>query len=90
MVPNLKKIIENYFKNIVRKLKDSVPRIIGFNYVTKIQKDLQMEISEHLLKHHDLESLIQECDKEINERGVIEKKLELLKNAQKQLNKEFK
>ena len=52
--------IEAYFKLVVRNLRDSVPKAIGYFLVKSIQENMQLQLYNQLFKSNEMVSVLNE------------------------------
>lgn len=52
--------IEAYFKLVVRNLRDSVPKAIGYFLVKSIQENMQLQLYNQLFKNNEMVSVLNE------------------------------
>ena len=58
--------IEAYFKLVVRNLRDSIPKAIGYFLVKSIQENMQLQLYNQLFKSNDMVSVLNEVNNEYN------------------------
>lgn len=52
--------IDAYFKLVVRNLRDTVPKAIGYFLVKSIQDNMQIKLYNELYKTHEIVSVLNE------------------------------
>jgi hypothetical protein len=58
--------IEAYFKLVVRNLRDSIPKAIGYFLVKSIQENMQLQLYNQLFKSNDMVSVLNEVNNEFD------------------------
>ena len=82
-VKEIRNRIEAYFKLIVRKLRDSIPKCIGTNLVNEIENNMQIELYNQLYKSTDVVNLLNEPEHIATKRKELVELIKVMKNAQK-------
>ena len=80
--------IESYFKLIVRNLRDSVPKTIGFNLVRSIQDNMQIRLYDELYKSNDLIRSLDEPEGIVRQREELTRQIKVMKDAQKVIKRD--
>lgn len=52
--------IDVYIKVIIRELRDTIPKMIGFFFVNKVESDIQMVLVQELNNNYDILTNISE------------------------------
>ena len=80
--------IDAYFKLVVRNVRDSIPKTIGFFLVRSSQERLQFELYAQINKNESLTKQLGEPERVTEERKALSSTLEILKNAIKVLTRD--
>ena len=75
--------LEAYFKLIVRNLRDSVPKAIGFHLVKSIESNMQIELYSMLNQNHDVIRCLDEPESIQMRRKMLNDQIKVMKEAQK-------
>ena len=87
-ISEIRNRIESYFKLIVRNLRDSVPKTIGFNLVRSIQDNMQIKLYDELYKSNDLIRSLDEPEGIVRQREELTRQIKVMKNAQKVIKRD--
>ena len=90
-VNEIRSRIDSYFKLVVRNVRDSVPKVIGYFLVRTIMDKLQLELYEQINHSESIVNRLSEPPSIAAERESLRKQLETLRKAEKILkhNPEF-
>ena len=80
--------IEAYFKLIVRNLRDSIPKTIGYNLVRSIQTNMQIKLYNELNKNQDLLQSLNEPEHIMQQRIALTKQIKVMRDAQKVIRRD--
>jgi hypothetical protein len=75
--------LEAYFKLVVRNLRDSIPKSIGFFLVRSIQDNMQIQLYNQLYKSTDMVNVLNEPESIARQREELHKRIKIMKDAQK-------
>lgn len=75
--------IEAYFKLIVRNLRDSIPKSIGFYLVRSIQENMQIKLYNSLLTSREIVNCLNESEDITRQRMELTNQIKVLREAQK-------
>jgi hypothetical protein len=87
-ISEIRNRIESYFKLIVRNLRDSVPKTIGFNLVRSIQDNMQIKLYDELYKSNDLIRSLDEPEGIVRQREELTRQIKVMKDAQKVIKRD--
>ena len=87
-ISEIRNRIESYFKLIVRNLRDSVPKTIGFNLVRSIQDNMQIKLYDELYKSNDLIRSLDEPETIVRQREELTRQIKVMKDAQKVIKRD--
>jgi GTPase SAR1 family protein len=87
-VNEIRKRLDMYFKIIVRGIRDSVPKAIGFFLINGIQENIQYELYAEINKNEDLASTLGEPPEVTAERETLNTSSETMKQALKVLQRD--
>ena len=87
-ISEIRNRIESYFKLIVRNLRDSVPKTIGFKLVRSIQDNMQIKLYDELYKSNDLIRSLDEPEGIVRQREELTRQIKVMKNAQKVIKRD--
>jgi hypothetical protein len=87
-VKEIRARIDAYFKLVVRNVRDSIPKAIGFFLVKASQERLQFELYAQINKNETLTKQLGEPERVTEERKALNSTLEILKNAVKILTRD--
>ena len=90
-VNEIRSRIDSYFKIVIRNVRDSVPKVIGYFLVRRIMDKMQLELYEQINSSESIINHLSEPPHISAERENIKKQLETLRRAEKILkhNPEF-
>ena len=80
--------IEAYFKLIVRNLRDSIPKSIGYNLVLSIQENMQMHLYDALYKSQEIVAALNEPEGIKRQREELTRQIRVMKDAQKVIRRD--
>jgi GTP-binding protein EngB required for normal cell division len=80
--------IESYFKLIVRNLRDSIPKTIGYNLLRSIQDNMQIKLYNELYKANDLIRSLDEPEGIVRQREELTRQIKVMKDAQKVIKRD--
>lgn len=80
--------IEAYFKLVVRNLRDSIPKSIGFFLVKSIQDNMQLQLYNQLYKSTEMVSVLNEPESITRQREDLLKSIKVMKDAQKVIRRD--
>ncbi len=80
--------IEAYFKLVVRNLRDSIPKIIGYNLVRSIQDNMQIKLYNQLYKNNDLIQSLNEPEEIMRQRMELNHQIKVMRDAQRVIKKD--
>lgn len=80
--------IEAYFKLVVRNLRDSIPKSIGFYLVKSIQDNMQLQLYNQLYKSTEMVSVLNEPESVTSQREELLKSIKVMKDAQKVIRRD--
>lgn len=75
--------IEAYFKLIVRNLRDSIPKSIGFFLVRSIEENMQTKLYNSLLTSREIVNCLNESEDIMRQRMELTNQIKVLREAQK-------
>lgn len=84
-VQEIRARIDAYFRLVVRNVRDSIPKAIGFFLVKASQEKLQFSLYQNINKNDHLTRQLGEPERVTEERKQLNNTLETLKNAIKVL-----
>lgn len=87
-VTSLRMRIDEYFALVLRNVKDSIPKAIGFFLVRKSQDKLQMELYNQVNSNKSLSNTLGEPASITEKREFLNSRLELLRNSMKVLQRD--
>ncbi|CAI2387582.1 unnamed protein product [Moneuplotes crassus] len=87
-VNEIRKRLDMYFKIIVRGIRDSVPKAIGFFLVNGIQEHIQYELYAEVNKNETMAETLGEPPEVTAERRTLNTSLDTMKNALKVLQRD--
>ena len=87
-VSEIRSRLDSYFSLVVRSVRDSVPKAVGFFLVRKIQDQLQFELYNSLNKPDAMSELLGEPDVIRTERKQLQRQLSVLENANAVLSRD--
>ena len=80
--------IEAYFKLIVRNLRDSIPKALGFTLVKTIENDMKMKLYQMLYNDKSLVSVLNEPEGIKRQRIELNRQIKVMKDAQKVIKRD--
>jgi GTP-binding protein EngB required for normal cell division len=80
--------IEAYFKLIVRNLRDSIPKALGYTLVKTIENDMKMKLYEMLYNDKKVVSVLNEPEGIARQRTELMRQIKVMKDAQKVIKKD--
>jgi hypothetical protein len=80
--------IEAYFKLVVRNLRDSVPKSIGYFLVKNIQDNMQLQLYNQLYKSSDMARVLNEPESITHKREALNQSIRVMKDAQKVIRRD--
>lgn len=80
--------IDAYFKIVVKNVRDTVPKTIGFFLVRASQDKLQFELYNQVTKSDAMASALGEPQRVTEERNMLTNTLKILKNSIKVLQRD--
>jgi len=87
-VNELRNRIDAFFKIVVRNMRDSIPKAIGYFLVRAAQDNMQFQLYEEVNKNEELMNLLSEPPSITLERNTLTKTLDVLTKAKKAINKD--
>ena len=80
--------IEAYFKLIVRNLRDSIPKALGYTLVKTIENDMKMKLYEMLYNDKSVVSVLNEPEGVKRQRIELNRQIKVMKDAQKVIKRD--
>ena len=80
--------IEAYFKLIVRNLRDSIPKALGYTLVKTIENDMKMKLYEMLYNDKSMVSILNEPEGIKRQRIELNRQIKVMKDAQKVIKRD--
>jgi len=87
-VKEIRARIDAYFKIVLRNIRDTVPKMIGYFLVKASQEKLQFELYAQINRNETLTKQLGEPERVTEERKQLNSTLEVLKNAIKVLQRD--
>jgi GTP-binding protein EngB required for normal cell division len=87
-VTELRNRIDAFFRIVVRNMRDSIPKTIGYFLVRAAQDNMQFQLYEEVNKNEELMALLSEPQNITLERNTLTKTMEVLGKARKAINKD--
>ncbi|KJP85844.1 hypothetical protein AK88_04492 [Plasmodium fragile] len=87
-IQEIRRRLDCYFNIVLRNVRDSVPKIIGYFLIRKLQEKMQFELYSDLNSEQKLYDLLNEPAHVVKEREHLNKQLEILKKANQVLQKD--
>ena len=87
-VTSLRMRIDEYYALVLRNVKDSIPKAIGYFLVRKSQDKLQMELYNQVNSNKSLSNTLGEPASITEKREFLNTRLELLRNSMKVLQRD--
>ena len=90
-VQEIRTRIDSYFKLVIRNIRDTVPKVVGYFLVRTIMDKMQLELYDQINRSEAITNQLSEPAHITSERESLRKQLETLKKAEKILkhNPEF-
>lgn len=90
-VQEIRNRIDSYFRLVIRNIRDTVPKVIGYFLVRTIMDKMQLELYDQINRSEAIINHLSEPAHITSEREALKKQLETLKKAEKLLkhNPEF-
>ena len=90
-VQEIRTRIDSYFKLVIRNIRDTVPKVVGYFLVRTIMDKMQLELYDQINRSEAITNQLSEPAHITSEREALRKQLETLKKAEKILkhNPEF-
>ncbi len=80
--------IEAYFKLVLRNLRDSIPKSIGYFLVKSIQDNMQLNLYNQLYKSSEMAKVLNEPESIAQKRDSLNKSIKVMKDAQKLIRRD--
>jgi hypothetical protein len=80
--------IEAYFKLIVRNLRNSIPKALGYTLVRTIENDMKMKLYEMLYNDKSMISILNEPEGIKRQRIELNRQIKIMKDAQKVIKRD--
>ena len=80
--------IEAYFKLIVRNLRNSIPKALGYTLVRTIENDMKMKLYEMLYNDKSMISVLNEPEGIKRQRIELNRQIKVMKDAQKVIKRD--
>ena len=80
--------IDSYFKIIVRNLRDSIPKALGYTLVKTIENDMKMKLYEMLYNDKSMVSVLNEPEGIKRQRIELNRQIKVMKDAQKVIKRD--
>ena len=87
-ISELRGRIEAYFKLIVRNLRDSIPKALGYTLVKTIENDMKMKLYEMLYNDKSMVSVLNEPENIKRQRVELNRQIKVMKDAQKVIKRD--
>lgn len=87
-IHEIRRRLDCYFNIVLRNVRDSVPKIIGYFLIRKLQEKLQFELYSKLNSEEQLYTILNEPPNVVKERELLNKQLDILKKANQVLLKD--
>ncbi|SBT35865.1 dynamin-like protein, putative [Plasmodium ovale wallikeri] len=87
-IQEIRRRLDCYFNIVLRNVRDSVPKIIGYFLIRKLQENMQFELYSNLNSEQKLYDLLNEPPHVVKERDNLNKQLDILKKANQVLLKD--
>jgi dynamin 1-like protein len=82
-ITEIRNRIEAYFKLVVRNLRDSIPKSIGYFLVRSIQDNMQLQLYNQLYKSTEMLNVLNEPEHIAIKRLALQNNIKVMKDAQK-------
>ena len=80
--------IDAYFKLIVRNLRDSIPKALGYTLVKSIENDMKMRLYELLNNDRSIVNVLNEPEGIAKQRIELNRQIKIMKDAQKVIKRD--
>ena len=80
--------IDAYFRLIVRNLRDSIPKALGYTLVKTIENDMKMKLYEMLYNDKSMVSILNEPEGVKRQREDLNRQIKIMKDAQKVIKRD--
>jgi hypothetical protein len=80
--------IEAYFKLVVRNLRDSIPKSIGYFLVKSIQDNMQLKLYNELYKNTEMVKVLNEPEYIALKRKDLTQSIKVMRDAQKLIRRD--
>lgn len=80
--------IEAYFKVVVRNLRDSIPKAIGYFLVKSIEDSMQMKLYNELYQNKQMVEVLNEPEHIAAKREALTRSIKVMKDAQKVIKRD--
>ncbi|SOS79491.1 dynamin-like protein [Plasmodium sp. gorilla clade G1] len=87
-IQEIRRRLDCYFNIVLRNVRDSVPKMIGYFLIRKLQEKMQFELYSDLNSEQKLYDLLNEPPNVVKEREHLNNQLEILKKANQVLLKD--
>ncbi|GAB66726.1 dynamin-like protein [Plasmodium cynomolgi strain B] len=87
-IQEIRRRLDCYFNIVLRNVRDSVPKIIGYFLIRKLQEKMQFELYSDLNSEQKLYDLLNEPPHVVKEREHLNRQLDILKKANQVLLKD--
>ena len=87
-IKEIRNRIEAYFKLIVRNLRDSIPKTIGWNLVKNVEENMQIELYNELYKNNEIVRSLDEPEHIMIRRQELTKQIKVMRDAQKVIRRD--
>ncbi|VWU52278.1 dynamin-like protein [Hepatocystis sp. ex Piliocolobus tephrosceles] len=87
-IQEIRRRLDCYFNIVLRNVRDSVPKMIGYFLIRKLQEKMQFELYSDLNSEQKLYELLNEPAHVVKEREILNKQLDILKKANHVLTKD--
>ncbi|CAD2105126.1 dynamin-like protein, putative [Plasmodium vinckei] len=87
-IQEIRRRLDSYFNIVLRNVRDSVPKIIGYFLIRRLQEKMQFELYSDLNSEQKLYELLNEPLHVLKEREHLNHQLEILKKANQVLLKD--
>ncbi|CAD8208471.1 unnamed protein product [Paramecium octaurelia] len=88
LAQELSRRLDAYYRIVIRNLRDSIPKAIGYFLVRAAQEQMQFQLYNEIMKSQSVMGLMSEPEYITIERDTIKKTLLVLRNAQKLLKQD--
>ena len=80
--------VDAYFKLIVRNLRDSIPKALGFTLIKPIENDMKMKLYEMLYNDKKVVSVLNEPEGITRQRIELNRQIKVMRDAQKVIKRD--